>query len=319
MKENFYHAGFLATVLLVFVASGPVISATTDTTQSPETTNATTQTSQEATVRVAIGEGSNATIQHYTFTPQRVEINAGDNVTWVTPAALSDIHTVTFVLDPNVMSDIILPFAVSGDTNFELVPPFNLGEPVMIQAPDGREAIVAINKHAWYPAVTDANNQTTYLNGTDIRYTMDGTEKVINSGIILPPMESTGGAVDQNSSSTATGGEETTPGTGVVNETTTSTGNTTAQETQGGAEQPPIGPPFPPVSSFTVTFEEPGTYPYFCAIHPWMAGEVIVREAGGNQTATGGGGASNQTSIGGGNETGTQEENGAGALASLFE
>jgi plastocyanin len=302
---------------LVFVASGQVISATTDTTQSPETMNA-TQTSQQGTVRVAIGEGSNATIQHYTFTPQTVEINAGDNVTWVTPAALSDIHTVTFVLDPNVQSDIILPFAVPADTNFELVPPFNLGEPVTIQAADGRQAIVAINKHAWYPAITDANNQTTYLNGTDILYTMDGTEKVINSGIILPPMESTGAAVDQNSSTTATGGEETTPGTGVMNETTTSAGNTTAQGTEGGAEKPPIGPPFPPVSSFTVTFEEPGTYPYFCAIHPWMVGQVVVHEAGGNQTATAGS-AGNQTSIEGGNETGTQEENGAGALASLFE
>ena len=284
MKENFYHAGLLGTVLLVFVASGPLISATTDTTQSPETMNA-TQTSQQGTVMVAIGEGSNATIQHYTFTPQTVEINAGDNVTWVTPAALSDIHTVTFVLDPNVQSDIILPFAVPADTNFELVPPFNLGEPVMIQGPDGRQAIVAINKHAWYPAVTDANNQTTYLNGTDIRYTMDGTEKVINSGIILPPMESTGAAVDQNSSAAATDGEETTPGTGVMNETATSAGNTTAQGTEGGAEQPPIGPPFPPVSSFTVTFEQPGTYPYFCAIHPWMTGQVIVR---GEEEAVGG-------------------------------
>jgi plastocyanin len=318
MKENFYHAGLLATVLLVFVASGPLISATTDTTQSPETMNA-TQTSQQGTVRVAIGEGSNATIQHYTFTPQTVEINAGDNVTWVNPAALSDIHTVTFVLDPNVQSDIILPFAVPADTNFELVPPFNLGEPVMIQEPDGRQAIVAINKHAWYPAVTDANNQTTYLNGTDIRYTMDGTEKVINSGIILPPMESTGAAVDQNSSAAATDGEETSPGTGVMNETATSAGNTTAQGTEGGAEQPPIGPPFPPVSSFTVTFEQPGTYPYFCAIHPWMVGQVVVREAGANQTATAGGGAGNQTSIEGGNETSTQEENRTGALASLFE
>ncbi|MDQ3884273.1 MAG: hypothetical protein M3239_02375 [Thermoproteota archaeon] len=318
MKETFYHAGFLATVLLVFIASGPVISATTDTSQPSETTNA-TQTSQQATVKVAIGEGSNATIQHYTFTPQTVEINAGDNVTWVSPSELSDIHTVTFVLDRNVMSDIILPFAVPADTNFELAPPFNLGEPVMIQAPDGRQAIVAINKHAWSPAVTDANNQTTYLNGTDIRYTMDGTEKVINSGIILPPMESMGAAVDQNSSSAGTAGEETTPGTGITNETTTSTSNTTAQGAEGGgAEQPPIGPPFPPVSSFTVTFEEPGTYPYFCAIHPWMTGQVIVREAGGNQTATGGS-AGNQTSIEGGNQTGTQEENGAGALASLFE
>ena len=27
---------------------------------------------------------------------------------------------------------------------------------------------------------------------------------------------------------------------------------------------------------FSHTFEEPGTYPYFCLVHPWMIGSVIV-------------------------------------------
>ena len=30
-------------------------------------------------------------------------------------------------------------------------------------------------------------------------------------------------------------------------------------------------------SEFEVRFEEAGTFPYFCYIHPWMVGEVIVR------------------------------------------
>jgi hypothetical protein len=58
----------------------------------------------------------------------------------------------------------------------------------------------------------------------------------------------------------------------------------TPQDPQGATEEP-LGPPFPPVSSFTVVFEEPGVYPYFCAIHPWMLGQVIVR--GDAQTETG--------------------------------
>lgn len=29
-------------------------------------------------------------------------------------------------------------------------------------------------------------------------------------------------------------------------------------------------------TSFSFTFEEAGTYPYFCAIHPGMVGEVVV-------------------------------------------
>jgi plastocyanin len=31
-----------------------------------------------------------------------------------------------------------------------------------------------------------------------------------------------------------------------------------------------------PFESFTVTFEESGTYDYFCTLHPWMNGQVIV-------------------------------------------
>ena len=130
-----------------------------------------------------------------------------------------------------------MPFAVSVGENFELLEPSNAGNPLLIQAPDGRNAIVGLNKDRWYPTVMDANNQTTYLNGTDIQYTIQGTEKLVNSGIILPP-------------------------------------------TPPAAGEPQTGPPFPPVNSFTATFAQAGTYPYFCAIHPWMSGQVIVREGG---------------------------------------
>jgi hypothetical protein len=35
------------------------------------------------------------------------------------------------------------------------------------------------------------------------------------------------------------------------------------------------------LSNFTVTFEEPGTYEYFCAFHPGMFGQVVVGGGGG--------------------------------------
>ena len=122
-------------------------------------------------------ESSNRSSQHrdftiFTFTPQNVEINVGESVTWFSPAELVDIHTVTFVRDPSIQSDIILPFAVPADGNFELLEPFIVGTPLLIQAPDGGDAIAGLNKDAWYPTVMDANNQTTYLNGTDIQYTI---------------------------------------------------------------------------------------------------------------------------------------------------
>ena len=36
----------------------------------------------------------------------------------------------------------------------------------------------------------------------------------------------------------------------------------------------PPGAPF--LATFTVKFEEPGTYPYLCIVHPWMTGSVTV-------------------------------------------
>ncbi len=29
-----------------------------------------------------------------------------------------------------------------------------------------------------------------------------------------------------------------------------------------------------PYGTFSYTFEEPGMYPYFCTLHPWMAGNI---------------------------------------------
>jgi plastocyanin len=37
-----------------------------------------------------------------------------------------------------------------------------------------------------------------------------------------------------------------------------------------------VPPGAPPITSFTVTFENPGTFHYMCVIHPWMSGTVTV-------------------------------------------
>jgi hypothetical protein len=168
------------------------------------------------------------------------------------------------------MSDIIVPFAVlGGETSFELLPPFNVGKPILTQAPDGREAIVALNKDAFYPSVLDANNQTSYLNETeDIQYTMNGTEKVINSGIIFSELPPIGAPMNET---TTTDNSTTTTTTTTSDVTTAPDHEEISQATEEGQQQPTLEEPsfpFPLISSFTVTFEEPGTYPYFCALHP---------------------------------------------------
>src|SRR5688572_16721245 len=103
------------------------------------------------------------------------------------------------------------------------------------------------------------------------------------------------GEAQPNSTETATMTNATNGTT--TNATTVPDDQATSQATEGGAGEQPIGPPFPVVSSFTVTFEEPGTYSYFCAIHPWMSGQVVV--GGDAQTETQG---QNQTETQGQNE-----------------
>ncbi len=41
-----------------------------------------------------------------------------------------------------------------------------------------------------------------------------------------------------------------------------------------------------PASTYSFTFKNPGTYNYFCQVHPWMTGDVIV-SASGATTSTG--------------------------------
>jgi plastocyanin len=105
----------------------------------------------------------------------------------------------------------------------------------------------------------------------------------------MPP---TGGAQPTGTETGTTGEQQITSEPFPTNETAATNANATStttdvltvpdeqgtsQPTEGATAEQQLGPPFPLVSSFTVTFEEPGTYPYFCALHPWQSGQVIVR------------------------------------------
>jgi plastocyanin len=188
-------------------------------------------------VQAGIGVGNAAIIL---FSPQQVQIKAGQSVTWYNPTPVPEPHTVTFVLNNNNNSDnnnksyaadLIAPFTISTTTNstqiMPLIPNSN-SEPLM--TPDNN-AIIATNKRAYNPVVVIEDSTTiggenvTYMK-QNANYSMSGTEDYVNSGWLLPK-----------------GQENLYPGSG---------------------------------NTFTMTFQKAGTYEYLCIIHPYMTGRVIV-------------------------------------------
>jgi plastocyanin len=189
-------------------------------------------------VQAGTGVGNAAIIL---FSPQLVQIKAGQSVTWYNPTPVPEPHTVTFVLTNNnnnksYAADLIAPFTISNTittTNSTQIMPFipnSNNEPLM--TPDNN-AIIAINKRAYNPVVVTEDSTTTgggknvsYMK-QNANYSMSGTEDYVNSGWLLPK-----------------GQENLYPGSG---------------------------------NTFTMTFQKAGTYDYLCIIHPYMTGRVVVK------------------------------------------
>src|SRR5215213_12000318 len=149
-------------------------------------------------VQAGIGVGNAAIIL---FSPQQVQIKAGQSVTWYNPTPVPEPHTVTFVFNNNnnnnksYAADIIAPFTISNTitTNstqiMPLIPNSN-SEPLM--TPDNN-AIIAVNKRAYNPVIVREDSPTTTTGEKNVtymkqnaNYTMSGTEDYINSGWLLP-------------------------------------------------------------------------------------------------------------------------------------
>jgi plastocyanin len=353
MKDPF-HAGpiTIAAMIILTMASisAPALLFTQTAIASTEgqggtitTTDTTTPTApNNATQRVAVG-GGNITLSINQFSPQRVEIQPGQSVTFFAPQGSIEVHNVIFDLsNGTIISDIGVPFTlpsdvlggeVPADVSEELVPapPYNLGEPIIQNMTGGTQAIIGFNKVAFYPAVVDQNDNVVYLEEEEISrqmlqieqafqqgtpmpsplsasYTMDGTERIVSSGIILDvngfaaleelfPEEGGGGTASQEELRA-----EDNQGI-MANSTTAMTRpvqspdeDTITQQEEFGTEEEQIlrsgeseqfpPPQFPFLDSFTVTFNEPGTYDYFCAFHPGMFGQVVVGSSSGGEGQT---------------------------------
>lgn len=55
--------------------------------------------------------------------------------------------------------------------------------------------------------------------------------------------------------------------------------NGTTYINSGVMSSAPAGPDAPPNDTFSLTFDEPGLYPFVCLVHPYMQGVVVAEEA----------------------------------------
>ena len=248
--------------------------------------------------RVAVGGilDGNLTVSVNQFLPAAVEIQTGESVAFYAPENSTEVHNVIFdMTNGSTISGLELPFILPQGVDpeqLELAPPFNFGESIIQEQPDGRQAIINLNKASYYPSVADQENNTRYLidveeyeqlteearqqgffepQNLSANYTMNGTETIVTSGIILDVggfdalfAEEEGEAANMTAATTPIPPAE----TGQENATTA------AEQEVEGEEFPSL--PYPILDSFTVTFEQPGTYEYFCAFHPGMYGIVTV-------------------------------------------
>ena len=311
-NNGVFYASSIIAAAAILIAAGVTGSALL----TPQQVLASVDNAIEAEERVAVGGilDGNLTVSVNQFSPAAVEIQTGETVTFYAPDNSTEVHNVIFdVSNGTIISGnelpFILPQGADPEQQLELAPPFNFGEFIIQeQQPDGRQAIITLNKAVYYPTVADQENNTRYLidveeheqlveearqqgffepQNLSANYTLNGTETVVTSGIILDVggfdalfAEEEGEAANMTAVTDATDTNATTteaatspiPPAEIGQENAT----TAAAEQEGGGEEefPPL--PYPILNSFTVTFEQPGTYEYFCAFHPGMYGIVTV-------------------------------------------
>jgi len=160
----------LSITLLITTANFKVISA-----QNTTTTTATT--------KVQAG-GGNSTAPLTAFIPQNIEIKAGESVTWDNPSTVGEPHTATFVLDNKTTTGIVSPFAVPNSTQLTAIPPNSNNEPLKV--PGQNNVVIAVNARSFIPTVIDSQGTVKHFAPPNAAYTMDGSEKYVNSGWLVP-------------------------------------------------------------------------------------------------------------------------------------
>ena len=174
----------LGVIAIAIVASVGLLAAVGTYSSTTISANAVGSNTTGSAVKVQAG-GGNGTAPLTTFSPQIVQIKAGDRVSWYNPTQVGEPHTVTFVLDNKSMTGFATPFSVLSSTQFMSLPPGSNSQPAILPGKNGMNTVIAINGRVYNPVVIDSSANVKTL-GANSNYTLGGSEKYVNSGFILP-------------------------------------------------------------------------------------------------------------------------------------
>jgi len=202
------------------------------------------------------------------FIPADVTINVGDSLTWYN--ADTDAHTVTSGSaadgpDGNFDSSLFM-----AGTTFEVTfdeagsyPYFCLVHPWMVGTVTVEDSSISQPVPTPVPTPTPTPSPAPF-----------GTDVVATVGSSVPGCEDSRNCYDPYRITVGRGSTVTWYNADTAAHTVTS----------GTPNRGPDGEfdssLFMGGTSFSVTFDDYGTYPYFCMVHPWMEGQVIVQRGG---------------------------------------
>jgi plastocyanin len=159
------------------------LTTTTNTTSSLSSSPSSNIVAIQNVTKVEVGRGNASAIVDHFF-PQTTEIKVGQSVMWYNPTQEAEPHTVTFALDNKTMTRPVAPFAINpSSTQFMPIPPDSNNEPVKV--PGKNIVAVALNARSFIPTVINSQGSVKHF-APNAAYIMNGTEKYVNSGWLLP-------------------------------------------------------------------------------------------------------------------------------------
>jgi plastocyanin len=144
--------------------------------------------SEPSTELVHAGVG-NATSVVTEFVPKNIEIKTGDSIKWDSPTTVPEPHSVTFIKENNSFAAFAAPFVVPNSTDFKSLDSASNAEPLFAPPQPGEpvKTVITVNARAYLPVVIDSTGKNITNLPPNSNYSMDGTEKYINSGWLWPP------------------------------------------------------------------------------------------------------------------------------------